>query len=159
MGKPKSPPKQAENESRAVLRSVRISPQKLNLVAQSIRGLHVQDALAELTFSRKRIAHDVKKCLQSAIDNAENNHNLDIDQLVVAQAHVGKGLVMKRMHPRARGRGVRVEKFFSHLTILLRDTDGVQSRQQKNKAKSKTRKAAAKSQKGGKKADAAREAA
>jgi large subunit ribosomal protein L22 len=144
MGKPKAPPKQAENEARAVLRSVRISPQKLNLVAQSIRGLHVQDALAELAFSHKRIARDVKKCLQSAIDNAENNHNLDIDQLVVAQAHVGKSLVMKRMHARARGRGVRVEKFFSNLTILLRDTPDAQSRSAKNKAKSKTRKAGAK---------------
>ena len=159
MGKPKAPPKQAENEARAVLRTLRISPQKLNLVAQSIRGLHVQDALAELTFSQKRIAKDVKKCLQSAIDNAENNHELDIDQLVVAQAHVGKNLVMKRMHPRARGRGVHVQKFFSQLTILLRDTPGVQSRQQKNKAKSKTRKSAAsKSSKGSKKAPA-REAA
>ena len=156
MGKPKAPPKQAENEARAVLRTLRISPQKLNLVAQSIRGLHVQDALAELTFSQKRIAKDVKKCLQSAIDNAENNHELDIDQLVVAQAHVGKNLVMKRMHPRARGRGVQVQKFFSQLTILLRDTPGVQSRQQKNKTKSKARKAAPKS---AKKAAPAREAA
>ena len=164
MGKPKSPPKQAENEARAVLRSVRISPQKLNLVVQSIRGLHVQDALAELQFSRKRIAKDVSKCLKSAIDNAEFVHNLDIDRLMVAQAHVGKALVMKRMHPRARGRGVHVEKFFSHLTILLRDVEGVQSRQQKNKAKSKTRKAGAaksapKGKGGGKKAAPAREAA
>ena len=121
MGKPKSPPKQATNEARAVLRSVRISPQKLNLVAQSIRGLSAEKAKNELRFSQKRISKDVLKCLQSAIDNAENNHGLDIDELVVAQAFVGKGLVMKRMHPRARGRGVRVEKFFSHLTIVLRD--------------------------------------
>jgi large subunit ribosomal protein L22 len=121
MGKPKSPPKQATNEARAVLRSVRISPQKLNLVAQSIRGLSAEKAKNELRFSQKRISKDVLKCLQSAIDNAENNHGLDIDELVVVQAFVGKGLVMKRMHPRARGRGVRVEKFFSHLTIVLRD--------------------------------------
>ena len=122
MGKPKAPPKQASNEARAVLRTVRVSPQKLNLVAQSIRGLSAEKARNELLFSRKRIAKDVLKCLQSAIDNAENNHGLDLDELVVTQAHVGKALVMKRMHPRARGRGVRVEKFFSNLTIVLRDT-------------------------------------
>jgi large subunit ribosomal protein L22 len=122
MGKPKSPPKQASNESRAVLRLVRISPQKLNLVAQSIRGLSAEKAKNELRFSRKRISKDVLKCLQSAIDNAENNHGLDIDELIVAQAHVGKNIVMRRMVPRARGRGVRVEKHFSQITIVLRDT-------------------------------------
>ena len=122
MGKPKSPPKQAPNEARAVLRSVRISPQKLNLVAQSIRGLSAEKAVNELRFSHKRIAKDVLKCLKSAIDNAENNHSLDLDGLVVAQAHVGKNLVMKRMHARARGRGVRIEKHFSQITIVLRDT-------------------------------------
>jgi len=121
MGKPKAPPKQAPNEARAVLRTLRVSPQKLNLVAQSIRGLTAEKAKNELRFSRKRIAKDVLKCLQSAIDNAENNHGLDIDELVVMQAHVGKNLVMKRMHARARGRGVRVEKFFSQITIVLRD--------------------------------------
>jgi len=121
MGKPKAPPKQASNEARAVLRSVRISPQKLNLVAQSIRGLSAEKAKNELLFSRKRIAKDVLKCLQSAIDNAENNHGLDIDELVVAQAHVGKNITMKRMHARARGRGVHVEKHFSQITIVLRD--------------------------------------
>src|SRR5215470_3028846 len=120
MSKPKAPPKQASNEARAVLRSVRISPQKLNLVAQSIRGLSAEHAKNELRFSRKRIAKDVLKCLQSAIDNAENNHGLDLDGLIVTQAHVGKSIVMKRMHPRARGRGVRVEKFFSNITIVLR---------------------------------------
>lgn len=145
MSKPKAPPKQAENEARAVLRRVHISPQKLNLVAQSIRGLHVQDALAELAFSRKRIANDVRKCLQSAIDNAENNHNLNIDQLFVAQAHVGKNLVMKRMHPRARGRGVRVEKHTSQITILLRDDENVLSRQQKRASRTKKSAKAAKS--------------
>jgi len=122
MSKPKAPPKQASNEARAVVRSLRISPQKLNLVAASIRGLSAEKAKNELRFSRKRIAKDVLKCLQSAMDNAENNHGLDLDGLVVAQAHVGKNLVMKRFHARARGRGVRVEKFFSQLTIVLRDT-------------------------------------
>jgi large subunit ribosomal protein L22 len=122
MSKPKSPPKQAPNEARAVLRSVRISPQKLNLVAQSIRGLSAEKAKNELRFSPKRIAKDVLKCLQSAMDNAENNHQLDLDGLVVMQAHVGKNITMKRMHARARGRGVRIEKHFSQLTIVLRDT-------------------------------------
>jgi large subunit ribosomal protein L22 len=122
MSKPKSPPKQATNEARAVLRSLRVSPQKLNLVAQSIRGLSAEKAKNELRFSQKRIAKDVLKCLQSAIDNAENNHGLDIDELIVTQAHVGKNIVMKRMHPRARGRGVQVQKFFSQITIVLRDS-------------------------------------
>ena len=122
MSKPKAPPKQASNESRAVLRTLRISPQKLNLVAQSIRGLSAEKAVNELRFSQKRIAKDVLKCQKSAIDNAENNHGLDVDGLVVAQAHVGKNITMKRMHTRARGRGVRIEKLFSQLTIVLRDT-------------------------------------
>lgn len=122
MSKPKAPPKQASNEARAVLRTIRISPQKLNLVAQSIRGLSAEKASNELRFSRKRIAKDVLKCLRSAIDNAENNHGLNLDGLVVAQAHVGKNIVMKRMHTRARGRGSRIEKHFSQLTIVLRDT-------------------------------------
>ena len=122
MGKPKAPPKQACNEARAVLRTVRISPQKLNLVAQSIRGLSAEKAVNELRFSQKRVAKHVLKCLKSAIDNAENNHSLDVDGLVVAQAHVGKNITLKRMHPRARGRGVRVEKHFSQITIVLRDT-------------------------------------
>ena len=122
MSKPKAPPKQATNEARAVLRTVRISPQKLNLVAQSIRGLSAEKAVNELRFSQKRIARDVLKCLKSAIDNAENNHGLDVDALVVAQAHVGKNITMKRMHARARGRGVRIEKMFSQITIVLRDT-------------------------------------
>ena len=126
MGKPKAPPKQAANESRAVLKMVRISPRKLNLVAQSIRGLTAEKAVNELTFSRKRIAHDVLKLLQSAIANAENNHNLDIDSLVVAEAHVGKNLVMKRTSVRARGRAVRIEKPFSQLTIVMRDISTLQ---------------------------------
>lgn len=122
MSKPKAPPKQAEHEARAVLRMLRISPQKLNLLAQSIRGLTAERALNELDFSRKRAAKDVRKCLWSAIQNAENNHSLDIDSLVVAQAHVGKNLVLKRSHTRARGRGARIEKPFSQLTIVVRDT-------------------------------------
>lgn len=122
MGKPKAPPKQAENEARAVLRMVRVSPQKLNLIAQSIRGLSAEKALAELEFSPKRHADDVRKLLKSAIANAENNHGLDIDSLVVAEAYVGKNLVMKRLRARARGRAARILKPFSQLTIVVRDT-------------------------------------
>ena len=125
MSKAKAPPKQASNESRAVLKMYRISGQKLNLLAQQIRGLKVDRAMAELEFSRKRAAGDVLKLLKSAVANADNNHNLDIDSLIVAEAHVGKNLVMKRMHARDRGRGVRVEKQFSQLTIVLRDTSAV----------------------------------
>jgi large subunit ribosomal protein L22 len=109
------------NEARVKLVSVRISPQKLNLVAQSIRGLRVQRALNELEFSRKRIAKDVRKALYSAISNAENNHNLDIDNLIVAEAFVGKGIVMKRFASRARGRSSRIIKPFSELTIVVRE--------------------------------------
>ena len=119
MAKSKNAPKQASNESRAVLRMLRVSPQKLNLIAQSIRGLSVEKAQAELTFSRKRHAREVLKLLNSAIANAENNHGLDIDSLVVAQAHVGKNLVMKRIRARARGRAARILKPFSQMTIVL----------------------------------------
>ncbi|MFC0282058.1 50S ribosomal protein L22 [Camelimonas abortus] len=122
MGKPANPRALADNEARAVVRNLRVSPQKLNLVAQLIRGKKVSRALADLEFSRKRIAVDVRKALQSAIANAENNHDLDIDDLVVAEAFVGKGLVMKRFHARARGRGTRIEKPFSNLTIVVRET-------------------------------------
>jgi large subunit ribosomal protein L22 len=109
-----------DNEAQAKTRLIRISPQKLNLVAQLIRGKAVATALADLQFSRKRIAKDVKKTLESAIANAENNHSLDVDDLVVAEAHVGKALVMKRFSPRARGRVGRIEKPFSNLTIVVR---------------------------------------
>ena len=122
MAKSNNPRRVEATEARAKLVNVRISPQKLNLVAQSIRGLSAEKAVNELRFSQKRIAKDVLKCLNSAIDNAENNHGLDVDGLVVAQAHVGKNITMKRMHTRARGRGVRIEKMFSQLTIVLRDT-------------------------------------
>ena len=122
MGKAKNKPKQAENEARAVLRMLRVSPQKLNLIAQSIRGKSVEKAQAELTFSRKRHSEDVLKLLNSAIANAENNHGLDIDNLIVAEAYVGKNLVMKRIRARARGRAARIVKPFSQLTIILRDS-------------------------------------
>ena len=111
----------AENEAKAVSKMLRVSPQKLNLVAALIRGKKVSTALADLEFSRKRIARDVRKCLESAIANAENNHNLDVDDLVVSQAFVGKALVMKRFHARARGRGARIMKPFSNLTIVVRE--------------------------------------
>src|SRR5262245_45522831 len=113
----------ADNEAKAVARNIRVSPQKLNLLAALIRGKAVAAALADLQFSRKRIAKDVRKCLESAIANAENNHDLDVDDLVVVQAHVGKGLVMKRFSPRARGRAGRIHKPFSHLTIVVRQVE------------------------------------
>jgi large subunit ribosomal protein L22 len=113
----------AENEAKAVARNIRVSPQKLNLMAALIRGKKVAAALADLQFSRKRIAGDVKKCLESAIANAENNHDLDVDDLVVAHAYVGKALVMKRFHARARGRAGRIQKPFSHLTIVVREVE------------------------------------
>jgi len=112
-----------ENEAKAVSKMLRISPQKLNLVAQMIRGKKVASALADLEFSRKRIAKDVRKCLESAIANAENNHDLDVDDLVVAEAHVGKALVIKRFTPRGRGRVGRIFKPFSHLTIVVRQVE------------------------------------
>ena len=120
MGKDNNPRRVADNEAMAVLRMLRTSPQKLNLVAGLIRGKKVDKALADLTFSKRRIAGDVKKCLQSAIANAENNHNLDVDSLVVAEAWVGKNLVMKRGRPRARGRFGKIMKPFSEITIKVR---------------------------------------
>ncbi|MGN6463522.1 MAG: 50S ribosomal protein L22 [Pseudolabrys sp.] len=111
----------ADNEAKAVARMLRISPQKLNLVAQMIRGKKVASALADLEFSRKRIAKDVRKCLESAIANAENNHELDVDDLVVAEAHVGKGIVLKRFHARGRGRSSGINKPFAHRTIVVRE--------------------------------------
>lgn len=120
MSKPKNPPRQAENEARAVLRTVRISPQKLNLVAQSIRGLTVEKALNELRFSRKRIAGDVYKLVWSAKANAEEK-GLDIDSLFVTQAHVGKNIVMKRTMVRGRGRVSRIEKPFAQITVVVRE--------------------------------------
>ena len=112
-----------DNEAKAVARMLRVSPQKLNLVAQLIRGKKVATALADLQFSQKRIAKDVKKCLESAIANAENNHDLDVDELVVAEAHVGKALVLKRFTPRGRGRMGRIFKPFANLTIVVRQVE------------------------------------
>ncbi len=123
MGKEKNPRRVADNEAMAKLRMLRTSPQKLNLVAAMIRGKKVEKALQDLTFSNKRIAQDVKKCLQSAVANAENNHNLDVDELIVAEAYVGKNLVMKRGRPRARGRFGRIMKPFSEITIKVREVE------------------------------------
>ena len=121
MSKKPQPRRYTAVEAMAKVRTLRTSARKLNLVAQSIRGLKVQRALNELEFSHKRIAGDVRKALYSAISNAENNHNLDIDSLVVAEAFVGKNLVMKRFSPRARGRASRIEKPFSEITIVVRE--------------------------------------
>jgi large subunit ribosomal protein L22 len=121
MSKPKTPRALKDNEAKAVCRMLRVSPQKLNLLAQLIRGKKVETALADLEFSRKRIALDVKKTLESAVANAENNHDLDVDDLIVAEAHVGKALVMKRFSPRARGRAGRITKPFANLTIVVRE--------------------------------------
>ena len=123
MGKEQNPRRVADNEAMAKTRMLRTSPQKLNLVAGMIRGKKVEKALADLTFSKKRIAEDVKKCLQSAIANAENNHGLDVDNLVVAEAWVGKNLVMKRGRPRARGRFGKIMKPFSEITIKVRQVE------------------------------------
>ena len=123
MGKPARERSLPENEAKAVARMLRISPQKLNLVASAIRGKKVSAALADLTFSRKRIAQDVKKTLESAIANAENNHDLDIDELVVAEAFVGKALVLKRWRARARGRVGRIQKPFSEITIVVKEIE------------------------------------
>ena len=120
MGQEKNPRRVADNEAQAIARMLRTSPQKLNLVAGLIRGKKVEKALADLTFSKRRIAGDVKKALQSAIANAENNHGLDVDSLVVAEAWVGKNLVMKRGRPRARGRFGKIMKPFSEITIKVR---------------------------------------
>tara|TARA_R110002096_G_scaffold411631_6_gene611860 strand:- start:17120 stop:17500 length:381 start_codon:yes stop_codon:yes gene_type:complete len=120
MGKAKNPRRVADNEAMALVKMLRTSPQKLNLVAGLIRGKKVDKALADLTFSKKRIAGDVKKCLQSAIANAENNHGLDVDELIVAEAYCGKNLTLKRGRPRARGRFGKIMKPFSQLTILVR---------------------------------------
>ena len=123
MSKDNNPRRVADNEAMAKLRMLRTSPQKLNLVAGLIRGKKVEKALTDLTFSKKRISVDVKKCLQSAIANAENNHNLDVDELVVAEAYVGKNLIMKRGRPRARGRFGRIHKPFAEITIKVRQVE------------------------------------
>jgi large subunit ribosomal protein L22 len=121
MSKQSAPRRLDETEAKAYLHVLRTSPRKLNLVAQSIRGKSASNALAELTFSPRRIARDVKKVLQAAIANAENNHQLDVDRLYVKEAFVGRAFVMKRFHARGRGRASRVEKSFSNLTVIVRE--------------------------------------
>jgi|TARA_R110002072_G_C7903518_1_gene529789 large subunit ribosomal protein L22 len=123
MGKENNPRRVADNEAMAKASMLRISPQKLNLVAGLIRGKKVEKAMSDLTFSKKRIAIDVKKCLQSAVANAENNHGLDVDNLIVAEAWVGKKMVMKRGRPRARGRFGKIMKPFSEITITVRERE------------------------------------
>ncbi|MBM3544772.1 MAG: 50S ribosomal protein L22 [Alphaproteobacteria bacterium] len=123
MGKAKRERVLKENEAKAVTRLIRVSPQKLNLLAQLIRGKKVDRALADLTFSRKRVAKDVKKTLQSAVANAENNHDLDVDSLVVSEAYVGKNLVLKRIRARARGRTGRIDKPFAQMTVVVRQVE------------------------------------
>src|SRR5499426_3481829 len=121
MTKKSLPRQQADNEAKAIARVLRTSPRKLNLVAQSIRGKPANTALSELTFSKRRIANSVKRVLQAAIANAENNHQLDVDRLYVKEATVGRAFVMKRFHTRGRGRSARVEKHFAHLTVVVRE--------------------------------------
>ncbi len=123
MGKQAAERRLADNEAMAVARTLRVSPHKLNLVAESIRGLPVEDAMNQLAFSKRRIAVDVRKLVQSAVANAENNHDLDVDRLYVAEATVGRSLVMKRWRPRARGRVGRLQKPFSNLTVIVRERD------------------------------------
>jgi large subunit ribosomal protein L22 len=123
MGKKSAPRRLPETEAQAVLRNLRISPRKLNLLAQLIRGKKASAAIAELTFSKRRIAKDVKKVLQSAIANAENNHQLDVDRLYVKEATVGHSFALKRFHARARGRGAGIAKPFSHLTVVVRERE------------------------------------
>ncbi|WP_027285688.1 50S ribosomal protein L22 [Rubritepida flocculans] len=119
MSKPKHPRGLSDTEAQAITYNIRVSPRKLNLVAATIRGARAQDAVATLTFSKRRIAQTVKKTLESAIANAENNHQLDVDRLVVSRAEVGRAIVMKRFHARGRGKSARVEKWFSHLKIVV----------------------------------------
>ena len=123
MSKPSHPRGLAENEAQAIVSNLRVSPRKLNLVAGMIRNLPAQRAVATLTFSKRRIAQQVKKALESAIANAENNHQLDVDRLVVTRAEVGRSIVMRRFHARGRGRASRIEKWFSHLKIVVTERD------------------------------------
>ena len=123
MSKPPAPRRLADTEAQAIVSNLRVSPRKLNLVAAMIRNLPAQRAVATLTFSKRRIADQVKKALESAISNAENNHQLDVDRLVVTRAEVGRSIVMRRFHARGRGRAARVEKWFSHLKIVVAERD------------------------------------
>jgi large subunit ribosomal protein L22 len=144
MGKPSRERSLSDKEAQAITRNLRISPQKLNLVAMMIRGKKVDQALADLEFSRKRIAVDVRKCVMSAVANAENNHGLDVNQLVVKEAWVGKNIVMKRFAARGRGRGSAIFKPFSEITVIVRETEPVVKEKPKAKtgAKAKPAKAA-----------------
>ena len=152
MGKPALERVLPDNQAKAVGRMIRISPRKLNLVAQSIRGQTAERALNTLTFSRKRVAHQVKKVLQSAIANAENNHDLDVDDLVVREASVGKNLLMRRFHARARGHAGGIEKFFSQITIVVEEKR--EKEEEKPAPKKKTARGKANETKSGTKAPA-----
>lgn len=133
MGKPSHERRLANNEAQAVAKSLRISPQKLNLVAGMIRGKKVEQAMAELEFSQKRIAADVRKCVMSAVANAENNHGLDVNELIVAEAYVGKNLTLKRFHARGRGRGAAIIKPFAQLTVVVREVEAKEEEPKKAK--------------------------
>ncbi len=144
MGKPTKKRTLSDTQAKAIGRNIRTSPRKLNLVAQSIRGQRAEDALATLTFSPRRIAHTVKKVLEAAIANAENNHDLDVDSLVVSEASVGRNLVMKRFHARARGRGARIEKPFSQVTIIVEEREAEEKTAEPAKTAAPAKKAPAK---------------
>lgn len=137
MGKPSRERSLSDKEARAVAKNLRVSPQKLNLVAGLIRGKKVDRALADLEFSRKRIAQDVWKCVMSAVANAENNHDLDVNALIVSEAYVGKNLVMKRFAARGRGRGFSIRKPFSQITVVVRETEEVAAEPKAKRAKGK----------------------
>jgi large subunit ribosomal protein L22 len=126
MSKPKHPRALGDNEAKAIAKNIRVSPRKLNLVAEMIRGKKVQAAIADLEFSRKRVAEHVRKCVISAVANAENNHGLDVDSLVVAEAHVGKNMVLRRFHARGRGRASSVMKPFAQITIVVREVEAAE---------------------------------
>ena len=158
MGKPSRERSLSDKEARAVAKNLRVSPQKLNLVAGLIRGKKVDRALADLEFSRKRIAQDVRKCVMSAVANAENNHDLDVNALVVAEAYVGKNLIMKRFAARGRGRGFRVLKPFSQITVIVRqkaEEEGAKPAKKKSKAAGKPAKEGKEAKGGAKKKPAA----
>jgi len=142
MGKPSRERSLSDKEARAIAKNIRVSPQKLNLVAGMIRGKKVEQAIADLEFSRKRVAQDVRKCVMSAVANAENNHDLDVNALIVAEAYVGKNLVMKRFAARGRGRGFSIMKPFSQITVVVRETEA-EAEKPKAKGKGKSEKGAA----------------
>jgi large subunit ribosomal protein L22 len=160
MGKPSRERSLSDKEARAIAKNLRVSPQKLNLVAGLIRGKKVEKALADLEFSRKRIAQDVRKCVMSAVANAENNHDLDVNSLIVAEAYVGKNLVMKRFAARGRGRGFSIMKPFSQITVVVRETEAEAEKPKAAKGKdAKAKKPAAKAKPAAKKAGAAQKEA